>query len=264
MPRRSFVETTGSVNRPPQRHVRRASRKKAVGRHYARLHPRFFSSRALHRASCGSKSNSPSEWGRQPGSLSLTATRPPPTPEPRRRPTKRQPAAIAPQPTRLRRCGIDQLSGDPTPPPNPTAASTAGAAKLRSTSGQSRPPMAPQRQMQRRRWLEENGVAHDPPAEVEGTGALRSRRQAGHDLALNSAAPGSDPACASALRPKFASNLKATCKGCRSELATMLGILARAAQRAILRPTRPRRKLASAARGYGPARVTGPDRLVLR
>ena len=164
----------------------------------------------------------------------------------RRRPGRRNAAAPADE-------SVDQLAADPTPPPNPAAASTADAAA--ASAAQAR-PSRPQRQRRRlpeagrRRSCARSSLPKLKPApapEIEGPADAAT-------IWLNSQLPDPTPP-ALRLSPKFALNLKATAKAAGLDWATMLGILrARGAAGHNPADRTTLRKLATRLASYGPAR----------
>jgi hypothetical protein len=111
------------------------------------------------------------------------------------------------------------LAADPTPPPNPSAASTADASAAHADASAAKPSAKATRG-----WKKTNlrtillpKLKPAPLPEIEGP-------PSGATIWLNSQLPDPTPP-ALRLSPKFASNLKATAKAAGLDWAAMLGIL---------------------------------------
>ncbi|MDQ2967613.1 MAG: hypothetical protein M3R37_04760, partial [Actinomycetota bacterium] len=118
---------------------------------------------------------------------------------------------------------VDQLAADPTPPPNPAAASTPDASPaLAATtapklSAKARAKAARGWKKTKLRTILLPKLKPAPAPEIEGPASAAT-------IWLNSRLPDPTPP-ALRLSPKFALNLKATAKGVGLNWATMLGIL---------------------------------------
>jgi hypothetical protein len=118
---------------------------------------------------------------------------------------------------------VDQLAADPTPPPNPAAASTADAAP--ASAGTSVAKASPRVSAKAAKgWKKTNlrtillpKQKPAPAPEVEGPASAAT-------IWLNTPLPDPTPP-ALRLSPKFASNLKASARAAGLDWATMLGIL---------------------------------------
>ncbi len=117
---------------------------------------------------------------------------------------------------------VDQLAADPTPPPNPTAASPPDASAAFAATTPKRSAKASAKAA--RGWKKTKlrtillpKLKPAPAPEIEGPASAAT-------IWLNSQLPDPTPP-ALRLSPKFASNLKATAKAAGLDWATMLGIL---------------------------------------
>jgi hypothetical protein len=148
---------------------------------------------------------------------------------------------------------VDQLAADPTPPPNPTAASTpdtsaAFAAKPEpKLSAKAAAKAARGWKKTKLRTILVPKLKPAPAPEIEGPANAAT-------IWLNSPLPDPTPP-ALRLSPKFASDLKATAKAAGLDWATMLGILrARGAAGHNPADRTTLRKLATRLATFGPAR----------
>jgi hypothetical protein len=144
---------------------------------------------------------------------------------------------------------VDQLAPDPTPPPNPTAASTpdASAAFVGTTAPKLSAKAARGWKKTKLRTILLPKLKPAPAPEIEGPAHAAT-------IWLNSQLPDPTPP-ALRLSPKFALNLKASAKAAGLDWATMLGILrARGAAGHSPADRTTLRKLATRLASYGPAR----------
>ena len=118
---------------------------------------------------------------------------------------------------------VDQLAADPTPPPNPTAASTADTAAAPAGTSAAKPSArvsakaAKGWKTTKLRTILLPKQKPAPAPEVEGPASAAT-------IWLNSPLPDPTPP-ALRLSPRFASNLRASAKAAGLDWATMLGIL---------------------------------------
>jgi len=148
---------------------------------------------------------------------------------------------------------VDQLAPDPTPPPNPTSASTPDASA--AYAGTVKPKLSAKAAAKAARGWKKTKLRTillpklkpAPAPEIEGPANAAT-------IWLNSQLPDPTPP-ALRLSPKFVSNLKATAKGAGLDWATMLGVLrARGAGGHNPADRTTLRKLAARLASYGPTK----------